>query len=305
VAYVSLIRRLELPTWLVAVAVHTAWLALTWNFRSLPLWLAAPLGAYVVAWHGSLQHEAVHGHPTRSRRLNAIVAGAPLWLWLPFAIYRDSHLAHHRTRALTDPLEDPESYYVTPDEWARMGRVARALRRAQSTLVGRFVLGPAAVMLRFWGAELRALGRGDRRYLRAWLVHLALSAALLAWVVGVCHISLLEYVACFVYPGVALTLLRSFAEHRPAERSEERSAIVEAGPVASLLFLNNNLHALHHKAPALAWYELPRRYRAERDALLADNGCFFFAGYGDLFWQFAVREKDSPVHSTTREALRS
>jgi fatty acid desaturase len=30
-----------------------------------------------------------------------------------------------------------------------------------------------------------------------------------------------------------------------------------------LLFLNNNLHAIHHASPDLPWYELPARYRGE------------------------------------------
>src|SRR5215475_9908210 len=62
--------RLELPTLAVAFAVHGGFLLLTWYFRGLPLWLAAPLAALVVAWHGSFQHETIHGHPTPWRRIN-------------------------------------------------------------------------------------------------------------------------------------------------------------------------------------------------------------------------------------------
>ena len=75
----------------------------------------------------SLQHELIHGHPTRSRRINTALGFPPLSLWLPFACYRTSHLAHHAGDGLTDPRRDPESFYVTGEEWSRMGPVRRML----------------------------------------------------------------------------------------------------------------------------------------------------------------------------------
>ena len=47
---------------------------------SLPWWVVLPAGAWLTAWHGSLQHEAIHGHPTRSARLNAALAWLPIGL---------------------------------------------------------------------------------------------------------------------------------------------------------------------------------------------------------------------------------
>ena len=86
----------------------------------------------------------------------------------------------------------------------------------------------------------------------------------------------------YVYPGTALILLRSYTEHQPAAEQAQRTAIVEAGPLMRLLFLGNNFHALHHERPGIAWYDLPQVYRAERERVLADNGVFLFAGYGDI-----------------------
>ena len=57
-------------------------------FRSLPLWLSAPLGSLLLSWYGSLQHETIHGHPTRSKRLNRAIGGLPLSIWVPYVIYR-------------------------------------------------------------------------------------------------------------------------------------------------------------------------------------------------------------------------
>src|SRR5688572_24014575 len=112
-------RRFEAPTGLVALGVYAGWLGLTWHYHSLPAWLILPLGAALMALHGSLQHEAIHGHPTPWRSLNAMIAGAPLALWLPYPLYRESHLAHHGCGRLTDPIEDPESFYLAPERWRR------------------------------------------------------------------------------------------------------------------------------------------------------------------------------------------
>ena len=294
-------RGVEWPTIGVALAIHTGWLGVTWAGAqaTLPLWawpLLAASGGFLVAWHGSLQHEIIHGHPTRSRALNTLLASLPLGLWLPFGVYREQHVAHHRSPHLTDPFDDPESFYVTRAWWDGAGLVRRALARAQTTIVGRLVLGPPILVLRFLAAETRLIARGDRSHVRAWAAHLAGLAVVAAWLVLVCKMSPLRYVACFVYPGAALTLLRSYAEHRPADVAAHRVAIVEAGPLASLLYLNNNLHVVHHDEPALPWYELPARYAAERAAVLAANGGFVFRGYGEVVVRFAMREKDSPVH---------
>ena len=289
-------RGFERPTLLLAAAIYGGWLALTWWWDQVPVALGVPLAAWLVAWHGSLQHEAVHGHPTGRRRLDALIAGPPLALWLPFAIYRSTHLAHHRTPALTDPLEDPESYYVDPAIWSRLGPVRRAALVAMQTLVGRLLLGPPVVVGRLLVSEARRLLRGDRRRARLWAGHLLACGAVMGWVTGICGIDPVSYLLCFVYPGLSLTLLRSFTEHRPAAEPGHRSAVVEAGPVLSLLFLHNNLHALHHAEPRLPWYRLPAEYEARREELLAGNGGFLFDGYREIVRRHALTPKDAPVH---------
>ena len=63
----------------------------------------------------------------------------PLSLWLPYPIYRSTHLAHHRDENLTDPLDDPESYYWADGQWRDLGPLGRAVVAAQSTLLGRII----------------------------------------------------------------------------------------------------------------------------------------------------------------------
>jgi fatty acid desaturase len=288
--------RVELPTLVLTLGVYAAWLGLTFQARR---WgTASHVGlALLLALHNSLQHEHIHGHPTRSDRVNAWLAGWPLSLWLPFTVYRRSHREHHASEALTDPSRDAESYYVTEARWASSGPLRRAWRRTLQTLGGRLVLGPAAVMAATLRGELvrwRALEATARRE-EAWglIAHLAGVGLVLVWLLAVCELSPLTYFFAAVYPGLSLTLLRSYAEHRPDADPARRTTVVES-PLVGLLFLHNNLHVIHHEAPQLPWYALPRRWRAERAHHLA-RGVTIYAGYRALL-RYLVKPKDSPVH---------
>jgi fatty acid desaturase len=262
------------------------------------LWIA--LAGWLGAWWGSCQHEVLHGHPTSSASLNTALATPPFALWLPFERYRQTHLQHHRDERLTDPLDDPESRYWTEDGWRRLGALGRLLVSAQSTLAGRLSIGPVWSIAVFWRGELRAIVDGDRMRLRIWAWHAIWVALVLAWAVTICGVPLWQYAAGFVYLGTALTLIRSFAEHRADDRVARRTAIVERSWVFGLLFLNNNLHAVHHRDPGLPWYRLPCVYRAQREALIASNGGLVYRGYGDVFARYLLRRHDSPLHPTGR-----
>ncbi len=288
--------RVEWPTLLVAAAVYAGFGLLTWSSAALPWWLVLPLGGFLVAWHVSLQHEAVHGHPTPWPWLNEALVLPSLWLWMPFRIYRETHLVHHTDELLTDPLEDPESYYVTPQAWGHLGPLGRGFLWAHNTSLGRLVLGPLLCVWRLFAGEAARLARGDTRNAGAWLLHLAGCALVLVWALWVCAMPLLDYLVFFAYPGISLTLLRSFLEHQARDDVGERSVIVEAGWPLALMFLNNNLHALHHAEPGTAWYALPARYRARRDELLSRNGGYLFKGYGEVVGRYLLRAKENPRH---------
>jgi fatty acid desaturase len=284
------------PSWLVAALIYGGFGLITWYYAALPWWLVAPLGATLIAWHGSLQHEAVHGQLAPWRWLNDLPALPPLALWLPFPLYRAAHRAHHDFEILTEPWRDPESFYVDRATWCQLRAPARIVLRAHNTLLGRLVLGPFLVIGQFLGAEARALGRGDRASRRIWLWHVPAVLLVLAWVVGVCGIPPAAYLALFVLPGASLTLVRSFAEHKAAHTPYERTAVVESGRFFSLLFLNNNLHYAHHERPDLPWHALPTYYRANRDRLLRENGGLLYRGYREIARHFLLRPVDTPAH---------
>jgi len=293
-------RLVEWPTLGVAAAIYGGFGLLTWYHAVLPWWLLPPLGGYIVAWHGSLQHEVAHGHPTPWNWVNEALVLPSLWLWLPFRRYRDSHLVHHRDENLTDPLDDPESWYVTAEAWARMGPLRRTFCRALNTVAGRLLLGPAYCVWCLARSEVGLLRAGASGQARAWLPHLGGCLLVGGWVFGVCGLSPLAYLLTFAYPGLALTLLRSFLEHRAVRPVAARSVVVEAGPLLALLYLNNNLHALHHAEPGTPWYRLPAHYRARRADLLRDNGGYRYRGYGKIVARYLLRPKEPTVDPLTR-----
>ncbi|EDP65087.1 fatty acid desaturase [alpha proteobacterium BAL199] len=263
---------------------------------SVPLVVWAPIVAWCVAWQASLQHEVIHGHPTPNAGLNRWIAGPPLALWLSYERYRATHLQHHVDERLTDPLDDPESFYVTEKEWRTTGPVGRVVLWSLNTLIGRLVLGPPWTVARFALSEARAIWRGDQARRRDWMHH-AMAATVVAVVVDLGFgVPLWIYILAVVWPATSLMLLRSFAEHRLATDPAHRSAIVESrGPLA-WLFLSNNLHALHHERPGLPWFVLPKIYRANREAVLERNGGYRLSGYAEVARRWLISPRDHPRH---------
>ncbi len=291
-------RAVDWRTLGLAVVIYGGWGAATVFHAKLAWPVLLVIGGWLTAWHGSLQHEIIHGHPTRSRRLNTALGFAPLNLWLPFEAYRESHLAHHASHHLTDPRHDPEARYLPETA----GPLRRALAAVQATLLGRLTLGPLVEIGGFLVDEARRLARREPGRARLWWGHGLAVAAILAWLTLVCHMRLELYLACFVYPGAALSLLRSFAEHRADPSGDHQVAVVERAPVLGLLFLNNNLHAAHHDRPGAAWHQLPGFYRRERERLLRANGGLVYEGYGQIVRRFFLRPHDEILHPGTEAA---
>ena len=137
-----------MPTLVLFVLTYAGWVAITGFAAGLGPWLAVPLLAVVLAQHSSLQHEVIHGHPTRNQRLNEALVFPALGLLIPYERFRDMHLAHHYDPLLTDPHDDPESNYLDPAVWARLRRPVRALLAVNNTLLGRMLIGPFLGMAR-------------------------------------------------------------------------------------------------------------------------------------------------------------
>jgi fatty acid desaturase len=250
-----------------------------------------PIGAYAACLHSSLQHEILHGHPTRHRLVNEALIFVVPHLWLPYGRYRDTHLAHHNDVNLTDPELDPESYYVLPDHWSALPGVKRAFFTFNSTLCGRMLIGPAVGIAQFWSKELLLMLRGQRDIVKCWGLFVLSTIILITFIMWA-GMLLWQYLLLIAYPAVSLALVRSYCEHQAAEDVGARTIIVEASAFWSLLFLNNNLHIAHHDRPSLPWYKLPNHYREQRAAFLARNKNYLMMGYGEIFRRYFLTPKE-------------
>ncbi len=285
--------RAEWRTVVVIVAVYVGWLGVLAGHRVVPWWVTAGLLSWFGAWHLSLLHELSHGRPFHRDRWNVLVGSFPVTLWIPFRSFRSIHLRHHDSD-LTDPVDDPESFYTSGVAWAAAGPVRRAVLRANRTMVFRLVVWSVLSVLAFVCDELRSAWRGAPGARHSLGEHLV-AVAVVATVVTVSGVPWWLYLLGTVYGGRMLNLVRSFAEHRWVPGDGPRTAMVEAGPVMSLLMLNVNLHLAHHAEPWVPWFGIPAVAARLGSAEQAEQGAGRYRrGYLGVAWRCAVRPFDDP-----------
>lgn len=288
-------RKLEWPTLGLLMLTYAAFvLGTTWlPAHALPL--AIVLTGVAISLHSSLCHEIIHGHPFQSRRLNEALVFPALGLIVPYGRFRDTHLAHHHDESLTDPYDDPESNFWDPSVWQHLTRWQQRLLVANNTLVGRMLLGPVIGTYCFIKSDIRAARRGDTRVAHGWLWHVPALVPVILWLGLVAQMPVWAYLVA-AYLSHSLQKIRTFLEHRAHERARGRTVIVEdRGPLA-WLFLNNNLHVVHHAHPNRPWYELPALYRARRDKFLRQNDNYHYGSYREIFSRYLWRPKDPVPH---------
>ena len=284
----------EWGTFALIAGCYLAWLSTIFWLANFTLWLAIPIMGLIAALHSSLTHEALHGHPFRQKWLNEALMALPLTLFIPYNRFRDLHLAHHCDANLTDPYDDPESNYLDPNVWAKLPGWQRQMYLVNNTLPGRMVLGPFIGQIAFMQDEWRGVRRGDRAILLAWALHLP-GVVVVFWVVTLSQTPVWAFVlsACI---GLGIVKIRTFLEHRAHERSRARTVIVEDCGFLAFLFLNNNLHVVHHMNPAAPWYRLPALYRAGKERYQACNEAYVYRSYGQIIRAYFWRSKDPVAH---------
>ncbi|MGX9357207.1 fatty acid desaturase [Roseobacteraceae bacterium S113] len=288
-------RQIEWPTLLLLIATYLAWAGALF----LPVWMAIPAVALIAALHASLSHEALHGHPTRWAWLNDALVFPVLSLCVPYLRFKDTHLAHHLDSRLTDPYEDPESNYLDPAQWRAMPTWQKWVFRAHNTLAGRMLLGPLLGQVRFMAADWALIREGNARVALGWGAHVP-SVALVLWLVWLSPMALWAYlVACYL--SVAILRIRTFLEHQAHEHARGRTVIIEDRGLLAFLFLNNNLHVVHHMHPRVPWYGLPGLYAKNSARYLAQNEGYRFGSYREIFARFFLRAKDPVPHPLYEE----
>ncbi|MET0574400.1 MAG: fatty acid desaturase [Mesorhizobium sp.] len=291
--------KIEWPTILLIIACYVAWGA-----AGFVIWPHYPITAralliLTVALQSSLMHEVLHGHPTRDARVNEAFVFLPIGIVWPFRRFKTIHLRHHADERLTDPLDDPESYYQAMWQHEELPATMKWLLRINNTMVGRFFIGPWLSVVGFIIDDAKLIAAGDRTIRQAWLMHAAGLAVVVPVVTYGFSMPLWLYVLAPVWFGQSIIAIRTFAEHQWSENPEGRTIIVERTPL-SFLFLNNNLHFVHHKSPTVAWYKLPKLFRERRDEWVRMNNGYVFPNYFALLKSFAFRAKEPVVHPVLR-----
>ncbi|MGX1175812.1 fatty acid desaturase [Pseudomonas sp. R151218B TE3479] len=292
----TLTSQTEWPTWLLLVGFYLAWAFIVFHGQALGQLISIVLLIPLVVLWMSIQHELIHGHPTRWPTMNKALGFLPFAVWYPYDIYRDTHLAHHNDEVLTVPGQDPESRYVTRMSWVQSPRYMKALLWVNKTLGGRLIIGAPLALMTLASTAFGGLLHSERSSWRMWLIHLLSVGVLLGLVEQYSAISALQYLLLVALPALSISMVRSFYEHRPSTLPEHRTVINESSGLLSWLFLNLNLHLVHHDLPGLPWFYLPRVYRARREQWIARNNGYVIRGYFQLLQRHLVNPVDCPRH---------
>ena len=293
-------HRTEWGTLALIGVAHSAWLFATSGLAGVSTVLAVVPLALVVALYSSLQHEVIHGHPTRSRALNEALVFPALTVLIPFGRFRDDHLAHHRDERLTDPYDDPETNYLHPGDWRQTCSLGKALGLFNNTLLGRITIGTALAQWRFMRGDWRRVRAGEAAVRRAWLHHLAGLAPVLGWLIWAGQMPVWLFLLG-TYAGLSIIKIRTFLEHQAHARARARTVVIEDRGLLAFLFLNNNFHVVHHMHPRVPWYRLPGLYAANRERYLRRNDGYRYASYGEVFRRHFWRRKDPVAHPLIEE----
>ena len=278
----------------VIVAVYGLTVLTVVRYDVLTPWLAIPMLAVLGAWHLSMQHEVLHGHPFKSQFINDAIGNIPVTLWMPYFAFKKDHHEHHKSD-LTNPELDNESFYVTQEQWDNAGTIRRAAWTANRTILFRMFVWTIVSTISYVTLVLKRAVRNEQGDRLAVLLHV-IGVVVVVYLVSLSSMPLWQFALGTVYGGRILNAIRPFPEHKYQNGVETKTAMIMAGPFMSLLMLNNNLHIAHHDDPKIPWYrvnELSKRVNAVERA--REAGVLYEGGYAEVFRKFSFTPVDSPV----------
>lgn len=283
----------ELPTWIAIVSVYLLWWLILKYFFIIPL---SPLILIIIlTFHGSVQHELIHGHPTNRQGFNDLLAYPPLALWSPYLVYKISHLKHHEDINLTIPDVDPESYFISKDKWSLLSKSRQKLALFNMTLFGRLFLGPLWYFINLKKELLMSFKKPISKNFVVWFSHEIFVIILLFCIWSFFDIHFLIYFSCS-YIAHSLTMLRSFFEHRPSSNPNHRSVLMQTIWPLRILYLNNSFHFVHHINPNMSWHLIPSEYKLNQEKYNQSNGNFIEKGYLKWFKEYLFKPVAKPNH---------
>jgi fatty acid desaturase len=284
----------EWRTLAVVIAVYGLTVLTVLRYDVLTPWLAVPMLAVLGAWHLSMQHEVLHGHPFKNQFINDAIGGIPVTLWIPYLAFKKDHHEHHLSD-LTNPALDNESYYVSQEQWDKAGRIRRAAWTANRTILFRMFVWTIVSTITYVLSVLKRAVRGEKGDRLAVALHVV-GLVFVVYLVSLSSMPLWQFALGTVYGGRILNAIRPFPEHKYQSGVETRTAMIMAGRFMSLLMLNNNLHIAHHEEPWVPWYRydgLMSRVKAVERA--REAGILYEGGYAEVFRRFSFTPVDSPV----------
>ena len=287
-------ERAEWRTLLVVAAVYGLTVLTVVRYEVLTPWLAIPMLGVLGAWHLSMQHEVLHGHPFKNQFLNDVLGGIPVTLWIPYLAFKKDHHEHHLSD-LTNPALDNESYYVSQEQWDKAGKIRRAAWTANRTILFRMFVWTIVSTITYVLSVLKRAVRNEKSDRLAVALHVV-GVVFVVYLVSLSSMPLWQFALGTTYGGRILNAIRPFPEHKYQSGVETRTAMIMAGRFMSLLMLNNNLHVAHHDEPGVPWYrydKLMQRVNAVQRA--RDAGVLYEGGYAEIFRRFSFTPVDSPV----------
>ena len=287
-------ERGEWRTLLVVLSVYGLTVLTVLRYEFLTAWLAIPMLAVLGAWHLSMQHEVLHGHPFKNQFLNDAIGGIPVTLWIPYLAFKKDHHEHHLSD-LTNPALDNESYYVSQEQWDKAGKIRRAAWTANRTILFRMYVWTIVSTITYVLSVLKRAARNEKSDRLAVVLHVV-GVVFVVYLVSLSSMPLWQFALGTVYGGRILNAIRPFPEHKYQSGVETRTAMIMAGPFMSLLMLNNNLHVAHHDEPGVPWYaydNLMQRVNAVERA--REAGLLYEGGYAEVFRKFSFKPMGAPV----------
>lgn len=238
------------PTIVMFVILWVTWIGATWLAvnATIPLAAGATINTVVFYIIYTPLHDATHGAIARRQTgwtwINtAIGMACALPIWMFFHHHRMSHRLHHRQ---TNEPQDPDGYAI--------GSFPRI-----------FFIGIPGTLLQYLNPitlyrecrPFKVKPTETRLCMTLFLLQTALVAGFVAngyWL----EFLLLWFIPWFVGNLLMLTAFAWSPHHDHCETDRYRNTRISLFPLGDVLYLQQNLHLVHHMVSGIPWY----RYRA-------------------------------------------
>jgi fatty acid desaturase len=261
----------------IAVASGVITFGCLWLASHAPHWTLLIAAAFVFSFANntifSLLHECVHGSFSANRQVNE-AAGVALAALFPtaFTIQRVSHFGHHRRNR--SELEMYDYYLPHQSRWLKTYWIYCLLTGFYWAIIpvaglvyllcpfafrgAGFVNGPA----KWWGFREYVADIAGEPVMRVW-AELLYTFAFQVFLWLTLDLNWIGWLACYWAFGLNWSSLQ-YTDHAYSPRDVHEGAWnLRFWAISQAIFLNYNLHLVHHRRPTIPWIHLPRFVRTD------------------------------------------